>query len=559
MPQRSTARLEFWLHLFLQWACGAARPAAGAQSRTPFRLSLPKAASLRWSSMCDIEQTSQREALQDWVKTRWDMLREEDEQRLPPSLERPAADDVARHDLVVDAHASAAPAASELAATAPPGMPAVEPIADAACAQYQAAQPSLARAGELIGTAGTELACPEAFMRAVMLQGRHHLDAQTLLEYDIMHEVIRAETGFRLTRINGIAFEDSLILSFMKLQEELATQLQGWRLWEYEFAHWQYFRRPTSGDEYAHLYSSHRPPEMQHLDCPAIPLAYRFWENFPTCPPSRLRDLPRFFDAYVSAMTVDNWRASYRDFLSEGYNYNVSVFAGGDPTPRISKGAHSIFAGVFLQKFPTDLWCYQQVIHDMRPHYIIDLGSSQGGSAVWFASMLKLFEIPGKVITIDLAQEQAYWLTKRRAEDAARRLRVEDKIDWNYVVGGSTNEQVRQKVAQLCASAPCMVISDSDHDYQHTYYELEWYSKHVGVGQYLVVEDTNIYGWSGWLNVNDPNKDALKMGPMEAANDFELAHKADYVRTDWCAKQYGLSQTPNGWFFRTRNQDDERR
>ena len=37
-----------------------------------------------------------------------------------------------------------------------------------------------------------------------------------------------------------------------------------------------------------------------------------------------------------------------------------------------------------------------QVIHDLRPRYIIDLGSSQGGSAVWFASMLKLFEIPGK-------------------------------------------------------------------------------------------------------------------------------------------------------------------
>lgn len=93
----------------------------------------------------------------------------------------------------------------------------------------------------------------------------------------------------------------------------------------------------------------------------------------------RLRDLPRFHDAYISAMTVDNWRASYSDFLAEGYNYNVSFFEGGDPTHRLSKGAHSVFAGVFIQKMPTDLWCYQQVIHDLRPTYIVDLGSSQGG------------------------------------------------------------------------------------------------------------------------------------------------------------------------------------
>eukprot|EP00415_Alexandrium_ostenfeldii_P000692 UN0692 len=286
------------------------------------------------------------------------------------------------------------------------------------------------------------------------------------------------------------------------------------------------------------------------MPCPAIPLVYRLWTNFPTCPPSRLRDLPRFTDAYVSAMTVDNWRASYRDFLSEGYNYNTSFFAGGDPMPRLSKGAHSIFAGVFIQKLPTDLWCYQQAIHDLRPRYIIDLGSSQGGSAVWFASMLKLFEIPGKVISVDLALEQAYWLSKQRAEDAARRLKLEDRIDWNYVKDGSKSKAVRKKVERLCGQAPCMVVSDSDHDYAHTYWELEWYAQLVGVGQYLIVEDTNIYGWSGWININDPNDKGLRKGPMEAANDFELNHRADFVRTDWCARHYGLSQTPNGWFFR---------
>ncbi|CAK8998718.1 unnamed protein product [Durusdinium trenchii] len=271
-----------------------------------------------------------------------------------------------------------------------------------------------------------------------------------------------------------------------------------------------------------------------------------------------------------------------------GHAGSLGFAAGHMSSTKLARqGAHSLFAGVFIQKMPTDLWCYQQVIHDLRPQYIIDLGSSQGGSAVWFASMLKLFEIPGKVISVDLALEQAYWLTKTRAEAAAKRLKVSKFIDWNYVVGGSKNKEVREKVERLCSEAPCMVVSDSDHDFEHTYYEMatrlplenvnlrmEWYAQHVGIGQYLIVEarvvpsrgtgcqllplmpgrhwqDTNIYGWTGWMNINDPNEADLKKGPMEAANDFEFKHRADFIRTDWCAKHYGgLSQTQNGWFFR---------
>lgn len=495
------------------WPLGAALSALGLASGgeviQPLRLQVTAKTRAKWLVMCGEEGASQAEMLGEIVQARWDTLQ--------PLLTQDDTDRVA---------------------ALPPACP-------------LAHDPSTVEGSlELFGVARAEIDCPERFLQAAITYGRHLLREQRLHDYDIMHELIRAETGYRLARINGLAIEDGLFDDFIQLQQELAQVLQGWSLWEYEFQHWRYRKRPTEVDDYAQLYNTHRLPDFQHIECPAIPLAYRLWPNFPTCPPTRLRDLPRFVDAYVSAMTVDNWRAAYRDFLSEDYNYNTSAFAGGDPTFRLSKGAHSIFAGVFIQKLPTDMWCYQQVIHDLRPQYIVDLGSSQGGSAVWFASMMKLFEIPGKVITVDLALEQAYWLSKRRAEEAAKRLKVEDKIDWNYVSGGSKNEMVREKVQRLCADAPCMIISDSDHDYEHTYYELEWYANHVGVGQYLVVEDTNIYGWNGWLNINDPNQDGLKKGPMEAANDFELAHMADFARTDWCSKHYGLSHTPNGWFFR---------
>jgi cephalosporin hydroxylase len=247
-------------------------------------------------------------------------------------------------------------------------------------------------------------------------------------------------------------------------------------------------------------------------------------------------------------LTVDNYREQSKYFLAPGYQSNVSHFVG-DPA-RLSKGAHSVFAGVFVQKYPTDLWCYQQALHDLRPDVVIELGSSQGGSAVWFGSMIKLFGLR-KIVTVDLALEQAYWLKPQRAYDAVRRLGLEPYIDFNYVLDGSKNPDFRRKVQELCATSRCMVVSDSNHDYEHTFPEIEFYAKMVAVGQYLVVEDTNIYGWSGFLNINDPNLEGFRIGPMEAANEFERQYP-DFERTDWCARQYMLSQSPHGWFFRSK-------
>ncbi|CAK9011314.1 Rhamnosyl O-methyltransferase [Durusdinium trenchii] len=475
---------------------------------------VPASSLERWRRMCREEQQDEGSLLSGLITTRQELL---DAEIVP----RPVAT----------------------------GVPTASSSEAGSCGRFGYQSPDDAK--DIFSFARTELDCPEIFMKAVVIYGRHLLSQKRLHEFDILHEVIRAETGYKSNKMSGKSFAMKVFEDFMDFQEDLASALEGWALWEYEFKHWRYSKRRAGGDEYSQLYNTHRLPDYQHLLCPAIPLAFRRWSNFPTCPPTRLRDLARFTDAHVAGMTVDNWRASYRDFLSEDYNFNVSHFAGGDPTERLSKGAHSLFAGVFIQKMPTDLWCYQQVIHDLRPQYIIDLGSSQGGSAVWFASMLKLFEIPGKVISVDLALEQAYWLTKTRAEAAAKRLKVSKFIDWNYVVGGSKNKEVREKVERLCSEAPCMVVSDSDHDFEHTYYEMEWYAQHVGIGQYLIVEDTNIYGWTGWMNINDPNEADLKKGPMEAANDFEFKHRADFIRTDWCAKHYGgLSQTQNGWFFR---------
>mmetsp|Transcript_86754 Transcript_86754/g.198020 ORF Transcript_86754/g.198020 Transcript_86754/m.198020 type:complete len:510 (+) Transcript_86754:14-1543(+) len=481
------------------------------------KLELSEDAYSKLQIMCEEEGISEEEMLKQWVNGRWAALYPED---LDPEEILKTAES---HPLVEQIDTS------DCGLTLDPGV----------------------NAREIFAAPKAELACPELFIRAVIRFGDELVRNDQLLTFDILHEVIRADTGYRINRDNGRFVDTELYSAFLSFQLRVAEALPSWKLWEYEYTHWQYHQRPVVADEYQQLYNILRPPSSQHLECPSPALPYRMWSNFPTCPPTRFRDLFRMYDAAVSGLTVDNWRGQHQQFLSAGYSPNVSHFDGGDPTQRLSKGAHSIFAGVFIQKMPTDLWCYQQVLHDLRPDYIIDLGSSQGGSALWFAAQLKTFELhSSKVLTVDMPKEQAYWLNNDRAVAAAKRLRVDHFIDWNYVDGGSTNVAFREKVAKLCSSGKCMVVSDSNHDYEHTFYELEWFSKVVGVGQYMVVEDTNIYGWSGWTNINDPNEQMLRKGPMEAANDFEFAYD-NFERTDWCSKHYGLSQTQNGWFFKT--------
>jgi hypothetical protein len=43
--------------------------------------------------------------------------------------------------------------------------------------------------------------------------------------------------------------------------------------------------------------------------------------------------------------------------------------------------------GVVLYKFPTDLWVYQEIVHETRPTLIIETGTAHGGSALFFAHL----------------------------------------------------------------------------------------------------------------------------------------------------------------------------
>ena len=58
--------------------------------------------------------------------------------------------------------------------------------------------------------------------------------------------------------------------------------------------------------------------------------------------------------------------------------------------------------GAPIQQWPTDLVILQELMHRLRPRVIIETGVFLGGSSVFYASMLEMLKIDGRVISLDI-------------------------------------------------------------------------------------------------------------------------------------------------------------
>ena len=177
--------------------------------------------------------------------------------------------------------------------------------------------------------------------------------------------------------------------------------------------------------------------------------------------------------------------------------------------------------GISTAKCPFDMWVYQEIIYETQPEVIIETGTYQGGSALFFASIYDLVG-KGEVITIDIN------------ECDISHPRV------TKIIGSSVSNEVINKVKEIVSDKTAMVILDSDHSKNHVLKEMELYSSFVPVGNYLVVEDTNVNG--------HPVLPAFGGGPMEAVNEF-LKDRRDFD-VDQSREKFLVTFFPKGFLRR---------
>jgi cephalosporin hydroxylase len=180
--------------------------------------------------------------------------------------------------------------------------------------------------------------------------------------------------------------------------------------------------------------------------------------------------------------------------------------------------------GTPLRKCPLDLWIYQEIIHEVKPDVIIECGTFQGGSALFFANICDLVG-NGRVLTIDI----------REYEKRPKHERV------TFLVGSSTSEEIVKKVRNLVEQDErVMVVLDSDHSMHHVLNEMRIYGEFVTPGSYLIVEDTNING--------HPVRPQYDPGPMGAVRIFLKENEAFAV--DAVQEKFYLTFNPNGYLKR---------
>ena len=184
----------------------------------------------------------------------------------------------------------------------------------------------------------------------------------------------------------------------------------------------------------------------------------------------------------------------------------------------IHKRKHdALWKGVPFWKFPTDIALYHEAIWETKPDTIVEIGTANGGSAIYFQDMLDLCNPGGKVITVDIRD----------------RLSMPKDPRIFYVIGDSTKKESAEIVKSL-VRGKVMVTIDGNHDRIPVKWDLHNYSPFVTSGQYLVVEDC--FTHKGLF------------GPGEALEWF-LNNHSDFVQTHNC-RRYMIGMTMGGWLKR---------
>ena len=182
--------------------------------------------------------------------------------------------------------------------------------------------------------------------------------------------------------------------------------------------------------------------------------------------------------------------------------------------------------GVPTLKSVLDAWIYQEILYEVRPDVVVEIGSWAGGSTLYFSHLLDLLG-HGRVVSVDID----------RTHYQVKHPRISE------VTGDSGSADVVAQVARLCEGKSGLVVHDGAHSRERVLRDLHAYSAVVGVGSYLIVED-------GISDVFVPGKGIgkVKEGPLPAVEEF-LRHRPDFV-ADRSRERYLITYNPKGYLKR---------
>jgi len=233
----------------------------------------------------------------------------------------------------------------------------------------------------------------------------------------------------------------------------------------------------------------------------------------------------------------------------ESDHYEIPNYLVSDLTRIVTKVAANegwylqSWLGAPIWQLADDLMLLQRIVAGIRPALIVETGTKYGGSALFFASMLELLDLPqSRIITVDLCETEA-----------ARQVLTSHRLG-RYVqerlVASSLDPAVLATVGAAAGAAegPVMVFLDDWHGGDHVLAELHAYGPFVGPDGLLIVSDTTFADLAGTPVA--PYRSLQSSNPRTAIEAF-LRANADFERTERFLLP-GLSNFADGLLQRCR-------
>jgi cephalosporin hydroxylase len=184
----------------------------------------------------------------------------------------------------------------------------------------------------------------------------------------------------------------------------------------------------------------------------------------------------------------------------------------------------SRYFGIPTMKWPCDFWVYQELLHELRPDVIVEIGNYQGGSALALAHLCDHLGT-GRILAVDI--DQAHVAPAARAHPRITFLQSD----------GVAAAGAARKFAERAGTV--MVIEDSSHTYGNTLAVLRAYADLVTPGSYFIVEDGICHHGV---------EEGPKPGPYEAIVDF-LKEDARFA-ADRSRESFLVTWNPLGYLKR---------
>jgi len=184
----------------------------------------------------------------------------------------------------------------------------------------------------------------------------------------------------------------------------------------------------------------------------------------------------------------------------------------------------SKYHGIQTWKNPIDFWVYQEIIFDIKPDLIIEIGLHRGGSTLALAHMLDRNE-NGKILGIDLSLSLI-----------DEQVRNHDRIS---LIEGNPLELFEKVNQYISPDSTVLIIEDSSHEYENTLAVLNMYGSLVSENSFFIVEDGICYHG---LDVGP------KPGPYEAVHDFIKGNENFII--DRSKEDFLLTWNPCGFLKR---------